>query len=300
MPLKELFKTKPKYVTIKPPTQTPPTGMEAVERPEKKEIPDGLWTKCGGCGQTIYTKELAKNLFVCPRCDHHFRIGARERIAQLLDPGSFSELFTHLHSVDPLGFPDYPAKLKRAQQESGLSEAIVVGTGTLDRIRLGLGVMDANFMMGSMGSVVGEKIALLIEHCLETRLPLVIVAAGGGGARMQEGILSLMQMAKTSAALGRLGKAGILYISVLTDPTMGGVFASFATLGDIIICEPGALLGFTGPRVIQQTIRQTLPPGFQSSKFQLEHGLADMIVHRRDLRPTLGRLLRFHGYGGGT
>lgn len=299
MPLKELFKTKPKYVTIKPPTQTPPAGVEAVERPQK-EIPDGLWTKCGGCGQTIYTKELAKNLFVCPRCDHHFRIGARERIAQLLDHGSFSELFTHLHSVDPLGFPDYPAKLKRAQQESGLSEAIVVGTGTLDGIRLGLGVMDANFMMGSMGSVVGEKVTLLIEHCLEARSPLVIVAAGGGGARMQEGILSLMQMAKTSAALGRLAAAGLLYVSVLTDPTMGGVFASFATLGDIIICEPGALLGFTGPRVIQQTIRQTLPPGFQSSKFQLEHGLADMIVHRRDLRNTLARVLRFHCYGGGA
>lgn len=297
MPFKELFKTKPKYITIKPTADS----RRAVDTLEKKEIPDGLWTKCTGCGQTIYTKELAKNLYVCPRCDRHFRVGAKDRVAQLVDPGSFQELYTDLVSVDPLGFPDYRNKLKKAQHESNLSEAIIVGIGAIQEIPVGLGAMDAGFMMGSMGSVVGEKVTLLIEECRDKGLPLIIVAAGGGGARMQEGILSLMQMAKTSAALGRLAEAGILYISVLTEPTMGGVFASFATLGDIIICEPGAMyLGFTGPRVIQQTIKQTLPPGFQSSKFQLEHGLADMIVHRRELRPTLARLLRFHGYGGGA
>ena len=294
MPLKELFKTRPKYITIKPPAQSP----QSVEAAEKREIPDGLWAKCGGCGQTIYTKELAKNLYVCPRCDYHFRVGAKDRVNQLLDPGSFTELHAELSSVDPLGFPEYPAKLRRAQHDSGLTEAIVVGVGQLDGIPLGLGAMDSSYMMGSMGSVVGEKVTLLIEHCIEARLPSVLVSAGGGGARMQEGILSLMQMAKTAAAVGRLAAEGLLYISVLTDPTMGGVFASFATLGDVIICEPGALLGFTGPRVIQQTIRQTLPQGFQSSRFQLEHGLADLIVSRRDLRNTLARLLRFHGAGG--
>ncbi|MGE5550706.1 MAG: acetyl-CoA carboxylase, carboxyltransferase subunit beta [Bacteroidota bacterium] len=296
MPIKELFKTRPKYITIKPPTQAPQTGAET---PEKKEIPDGLWVKCGGCGQIIYNKELARNLYLCPRCDHHFRVGARERIAQLLDPGSFTELYAGLTSCDPLGFPDYPAKLKRAQRESGLVEAAVIGEGRIENLPLAFGVLDASFMLGSMGSVVGEKITLLLEHGVEAGLPVVIVAGGGGGARMQEGILSLMQMAKTSAAVGRLADAGRLFISVLTDPTMGGVFASFATLGDVIICEPGALLGFTGPRVIQQTIRQTLPPGFQSSRFQLEHGLADMIVSRRDLRQTLATLLRFHEPAGG-
>ncbi len=294
MPLKELFKTRPKYITIKPSAQSP----QSVETVEKREIPDGLWAKCGGCGQTIYTKELAKNLYICPRCEYHFRVGAKDRLAQLLDPGTFTELHANLSSLDPFGFPEYPAKLRRAQHDSGLTEAVVVGVGKLDGIPLGFAAMDSSFMMGSMGSVVGEKVTLLIEHCIEARLPLVIVSAGGGGARMQEGILSLMQMAKTAAALGRLGAAGLLYISVLTDPTMGGVFASFATLGDVIICEPGALLGFTGPRVIQQTIRQTLPQGFQSSKFQLEHGMADLIVSRRDLRHTLARLLRFHGAGG--
>ena len=294
MPLKELFKTRPKYVTIKPPL--PPGAVEATE---KKEIPDGLWVKCSSCRQIIYHKDLAKNLYLCPRCDYHFRVGARERIAQLMDADSFTELFGNLRSIDPLGFPDYQAKVKRAMRETGLSEAVIVGHGTLEDHHIGLGVMDSRFMMGSMGSVVGEKVTSLIEYCIEAQLPLIIISAGGGGARMQEGVLSLMQMVKTSSALGRFGNAGLLYISVLTDPTMGGVFASFATLGDVIICEPGALLGFTGPRVIQQTIRQTLPPGFQSSEFQLEHGLADMIVNRRELRSILARLLRFHGFHGG-
>ncbi|MGE5598293.1 MAG: acetyl-CoA carboxylase, carboxyltransferase subunit beta [Bacteroidota bacterium] len=296
MPLKEYFNTKPKYITIKPPAQAAAVPMDT---PEKKEIPDGLWVKCSACGQIIYHKELAKNLFLCPRCDHHFRVGARERIAQLIDAGTFVELFGDLHPADPLGFPEYQQKIKRAQRDSGLIDGFVAGEAKIDGMPLAFGVLDAGFILGSMGSVVGEKIALLTEHALESRLPLVIVAGGGGGARMQEGILSLMQMAKTSAALGRYAAAGLLYISVLTDPTMGGVFASFATLGDIIICEPGALLGFTGPRVIQQTIRQTLPPGFQSSKFQLEHGLADLVVSRRELRQTIAALLRFHRPAGG-
>ncbi len=295
MPLKELFKTKPKYITIKPTAPAPPGAIEA---PEKKEIPDRLWAKCTECGQIIYHKELAKNLYLCPRCDHHFRVGARERLDQLADPGSFEEICADLMAADPLDFPDYQSKIKRAQRETQLADAVIVGRASMDGIPLGLGIMDANFFIGSMGSVVGEKITTLIEYCTENRLPLCIVSASGGGARMQEGILSLMQMAKTSAALGRLAAAGLLYISVLTDPTMAGVFASFSTLGDVIICEPGAMLGFTGPRVIQQTIRQTLPPGFQSSQFQLEHGLADMIVNRRDLRKVLLQLLRFHGYGG--
>lgn len=295
MPLKELFKTRPKYITIKTPGQA---SQGAPETKEKKEIPDGLWRKCGECGQTIYHKELAKNLFLCPRCNYHFRMGARERVAQLMDPDSFTEMFTEIQTVDPLEFPDYPARIKRAQKDSSLVEGVIVGTGTLEGLCVGLGVMDPTFIMGSMGSVVGEKITLLIEYCQASRLPLIIVSVSGG-ARMQEGILSLMQMAKTSAALGRFAVAGLLYISLMTDPTTAGVFASFGTLGDLNICEPGALLGFTGQRVIQQTIKQTLPPGFQSAEFQMEHGLMDMIVNRRDLRKTLALILRMHQPRGG-
>jgi len=295
MPLKELFKTRPKYITIKAPGQA---GQGALETKDKKEIPDGLWRKCGECGQTIYHKELAKNLYLCPRCNHHFRVGAQERVSQLMDPGSFNELFMEIQTMDPLEFPDYPARVKRAQKDSALSEAVIVGTGTLDGFPVGLGVMESTFIMGSMGSVVGEKITLLIEHCQASRLPLIIVSVSGG-ARMQEGILSLMQMAKTSAALGRFAQAGLLYVSLMTDPTTAGVFASFGTLGDLNICEPGALLGFTGQRVIQQTIKQTLPPGFQSAEFQMEHGLVDMIVNRRDLRKILAQILRMHQPRGG-
>ncbi|MGE5527692.1 MAG: acetyl-CoA carboxylase, carboxyltransferase subunit beta [Patescibacteria group bacterium] len=294
MPLKELFKTRPRYVTIKP-TQA---AQNAVETSEKKEIPDGLWVKCTACGQIIYHKELAKNLFLCPRCNHHFRVGARERIAQLMDPESFTELYADLRTVDPLSFPEYQQRIKRAQRETNLVEAVVVGRGRLEGIPVGLGALDPVFIMGSMGSVVGEKVTRLIEYCLAERLPLIIVSVSGG-ARMQEGILSLMQMAKTSAALGRFAHAGLLYLSVLADAATGGVFASFGMLGDVIICEPRAHLGFAGPIVIQQTIRQSLPPGFQSSEFQLEHGQVDLIVDRRELKKTLALLLRFHGFSGG-
>jgi len=265
-------------------------------RARKKEIPGGLWTKCPGCGELLYNKTLKDNLGVCHKCDHHFRMGAYERIESVLDPGSFREMHKNMVSQDPLKFKgpsDYPTKIKKDQKATGLKDAAVVGEGLLEGKRVALGATDSRFIMGSMGSVVGEKITRLIEYADSEKVPLVIVSGSGGGARMYEGLLSLMQMAKTSAALERLHKNGGLFISVLTNPTMAGVMASFASLGDIIMAEPKALIGFTGPRVIQQTIKQELPDGFQSSEFLLEHGLIDMIVHRSKLRERLSRLLDY-------
>jgi len=233
---------------------------------------------------------------VCPRCNYYFVLGAHERIGLLLDEGSFVEEAVGLMTADPLDFKavkTYREKLKDARAETGLSEACVVGRGTLDGGKVALGVTDSRFIMGSMGSVVGEKVTRLVELAGEKELPLVIVSGSGGGARMYEGILSLMQMAKTSAALARFAQSKLPFISVLTHPTMAGVMASFASLGDVVIAEPGALIGFTGPRVIEQTIRQKLPEGFQRSEFLLEHGLIDMIVNRCDLKPTISRLLNF-------
>ncbi len=233
---------------------------------------------------------------VCPKCNYHFVLSAHQRISLLLDEDSFIEEEADLRSVDPLDFKGvktYKEKLAESQEETGLSEACLVGRGTLDGKELAFGITDSRFIMGSMGSVVGEKITRLIEMAIAQRLPLIIVSGSGGGARMYEGALSLMQMAKTSAALNRYNRIKKVFISVLTDPTMAGVMASFASLGDIIVAEPGALVGFTGPRVIEQTIRQKLPPGFQTSEFLLEHGLIDMVIERRNLKQTLGRLLNF-------
>ena len=263
---------------------------------KKKEIPGGLWTKCVGCGEMLYSKVLKENLMVCPKCDYHFRIGAYERVSSILDHGSFREMCENMASQDPLKFKgpsDYPTKIKKDQKATGMKEAAVVGEGTMNSKRVAFGATDSRFIMGSMGSVVGEKIARLIEHADREKIPLVIVSGSGGGARMYEGLFSLMQMAKTSAALDRFNRNRGLFISVLTNPTMAGVMASFASLGDIIIAEPKALIGFTGPRVIQQTIKQELPDGFQSSEFLMKRGLIDMIVHRKELVKTLSNLMEY-------
>jgi len=267
-----------------------------IVRLKKKEIPDGLWLKCEGCSTVLYVKALEENLKVCPKCDYHFVLGAYERINSLVDAGTFEELDSGMVSVNPLDFKghkSYEEKLSQDQQATGLKEAAVTGEGLLDGKTVLLGVTDSRFIMGSMGSVVGEKLTRMIEKANTKKLPVVIVYGSGGGARMYEGMYSLMQMAKTSAALSYHHRAGLPFISVLTNPTMAGVMASFAGLGDIIIAEPKALIGFTGPRVIEQTIRQKLPEGFQRSEFLLEHGLIDMIVHRKNLKNTISQLITY-------
>jgi len=263
---------------------------------KKKEIPDGLWSKCPTCSHLIFNKILKENLKVCPKCNHHFSLICWERIEMLADDDSFAELYENMESLDPLSFAgpkSYKDKLKEDTAATGLKDAIIVGDAKIDKRSVALGVTDSRFIMGSMGSVVGEKITRLIEHAIEKKLPVVIVSGSGGGARMYEGLLSLMQMAKTCGALSRLKEARLPFISVLTHPTMAGVMASFAGIGDVIMAEPGALIGFTGPRVIKQTIKQDLPKGFQTSEFNLEHGLLDMVVHRKDLKATLSKLLNY-------
>jgi len=266
-----------------------------VEPAKKVDIPDGLWTKCEDCGEFIYNKQLLENYKVCPKCGYHFRLTFSERLALLVDPGTFQELFANLESVDPLGFVDskpYPERIKDSKQKTGLREAIVVGEGKIEGIQVVIGIMDFSFLGGSMASVVGEKVARAAEHALNNHIPLVMVCASGG-ARMQEGIISLMQMPKTAGAVGKLRDAGIPYVSVLTHPTTGGVTASFASLGDVIIAEPKALIGFAGPRVIKQTIRQELPEGFQRAEFLLEHGMVDIVVERAYLKETVAKVLRY-------
>lgn len=261
----------------------------------KVRMPEGLWIKCESCKEIIYKQELERNANVCPRCQHHFRIGARARIDLLVDPGSFHEEDATVHSLDPLNFKDlkgYPDRLKAAKKTTGMEEALLSGTATIGGHRVSLCALEFGFMGGSMGSAVGEKVTRAIERAMAQRIAFIAVSCSGG-ARMQESILSLMQMAKTSAALARLAQAGLPYLSVLTDPTTGGVTASYAMLGDIILAEPKALIGFAGPRVIQDTIRQELPAGFQRAEFLLDHGFADMIVERKNLRPTLIQLLGF-------
>ncbi len=262
---------------------------------EKKEIPGGLWTKCEDCGEIIYTKELEKNLWVCPQCGSHFRIKSRDYINLILDDGVLEEYDGDLVSNDPLRFRDskrYPDRIKESRRKTNLNDAIVTGIGRINAREVSLGVMDFGFIGGSMGSVVGEKVARAIERAVERGIPLVIVSASGG-ARMQESILSLMQMAKTSALLSKLYDRKLPFISVLTNPTTAGVMASFASLGDVIIAEPKALLGFAGPRVIQQTIKQELPEGFQTSEFFLEHGFVDMISERKDLKKNISLMLEY-------
>lgn len=267
-----------------------------VKLVKKRDIPHGLWTKCPECGELIYNKALKESLKVCQKCNYHFTLSAQERIHSLVDKGSFEELQSRLKPMDPLDFQgpkSYKQKLAEEKKKTGLSDACVVAEAKISGKKLILAATDSRFMMGSMGSVVGEKLTRAIERATKSRLPLVIVSGSGGGARMQEGMFSLMQMAKTSAALSRHNQEGLLFVSVLTNPTMAGVLASFASLGDVIIAEPKALIGFTGPRVIEQTIRQKLPDGFQTSEFLLEHGLIDMIVTRKNLKDTLSQLLDY-------
>jgi len=264
-----------------------------MDRP-RSTVPEGLWVKCEGCKEIVYSRDLDRNLKVCPKCGYHFRIDARTRLSLLLDDPQPRELFAGISPVDPLNFRDtkrYRDRLKSYQQASGERDAVIVVQGSIEDIPVILAVMEYRFMGGSMGSVVGEKITRAAERAWERKWPLIVVSASGG-ARMQEGVLSLMQMAKISSALARLRGARLPYLSVLTDPTTGGVTASFAMLGDLNIAEPGALIGFAGPRVIEQTIRQSLPEGFQRSEFLLDHGFLDMVVQRSEMKETLARCLR--------
>ncbi len=267
---------------------------------DPKKIPDGLWVKCPGCAKTVYKRMVEERLDTCPECNFHFPMPAMRRIQVLVDPGTWQEWDAEMSSVDPLKFIDtkpYPERLAQTQAKTGLKDTVVTGTGSLDGAAIGLGVTDFAFMAGSMGSVMGEKIARMIERSTAARMCVVIISASGGGARMQEGALSLLQMAKTSAALGRHHQARLPFISVLTNPTMGGVMASYASLGDVIIAEPKALIGFTGPRVIKETIKQELPEGFQTSEFLLKHGQVDLIVTRQDLRAELRRIIGYLAHG---
>lgn len=253
----------------------------------------GKWVKCDNCKEILYKEEVHKNFSVCPNCGKHFRISARRRIKQIADEGTFEEIGADILTKDPLQFEGYLKKVDALKEKTKIEEAVKCGTCKINGEQVVLAVMDGNFMMGSMGSAVGERITLAIETSIKKRLPLIIFCVSGG-ARMQEGIISLMQMAKTSAALAKHNEAGLLYISVLTDPTTGGVTASFAGLGDIILAEPDALIGFAGPRVIEQTIKQKLPDGFQKSEFLLEHGFIDKIVERKDMKETLYQIIRLH------
>ncbi|GMV65343.1 MAG: acetyl-CoA carboxylase, carboxyltransferase subunit beta [Candidatus Omnitrophica bacterium] len=269
-----------------------PPRYTAINKPVKKtDIPDGLWMRCEKCDEMIFKKEWEDNLKVCPKCGCYSLMGARERLSSLIDEGTFIETDASISSIDPLQFQGYAESLAKSRKRTGEKEAIIAGNAQISGHPCEIGVFDFNFMAGSMGSAVGEKVTRTLERGRDKSQPVVIISAGGGGARMHEGILSLMQMAKTSAAVARLRDNGIPFISVITHPTMGGVAASFASLGDIIIAEPGALIGFAGPRVIEQTIGQRLPDDFQTSEFLLKHGMIDMIVPRHDLRSTLGNLL---------
>ncbi|MEA5082989.1 MAG: acetyl-CoA carboxylase, carboxyltransferase subunit beta [Lachnospiraceae bacterium] len=282
-----LFKKK-NYIMLERPQRKEPVAEE-IENPS---IPDGMWVKCGHCKNLIYQKEMS-DFKVCPKCGGHFRMSAMERIAVTCDEGSFIEYDKNMISKDPMGYPDYDKIIEKAQEKSGIKEGVVSGRCKINGQDTVISVMDSNFMMGSMGSVVGEKITRSIERSTSMNLPIVIFTTSGG-ARMQEGIISLMQMAKTSAALKKHSEAGLLYIAVMTDPTTGGVSASFASLGDIIIAEPKATIGFAGQRVIEGTINEKLPEGFQKAEFQLEHGFVDKIVKRNEMKEVLGKLLALH------
>lgn len=253
----------------------------------------GKWVKCEACNEILYKEDVKANLSVCPNCGKHFRLSARRRIKQIVDEGTFKELNENMQTLDPLNFKGYLDKIKVLQEKTNIKEAIKTGFGKIEGQDVALGVMDGNFMMGSMGSVVGEKVTCLVEEAIKRKLPVILFCASGG-ARMQEGMISLMQMAKTSSSLAKLDEAGLLYISVLTDPTTGGVTASFASLGDIILAEPDSLIGFAGPRVIEQTMKQKLPEGFQKAEFLLEHGFIDKIVERKDMKYTLAQILKMH------
>ncbi len=262
-----------------------------VPKRERLEIPPDAWEKCEACGHTDLREKFARNLNVCPTCDYHRRIRASEYASILLDDGAYEEVAAGVHSTDPLGFPEYPQRIKKASANAGEQDALLAVSGQLGEMPVNIGVMDFAFMGGSMGSVVGEKISRLGQRSLERKYPLIIVSASGG-ARMQEGVLSLMQMAKAAAILSQLAERKIPYISILTNPTTGGVSASYAMLGDAILSEPGAVIGFAGARVIKQTLGQDLPEGFQTAEFLLDHGMLDQVVHRRDLKRMVGTMLR--------
>lgn len=282
-----LFSKKDKYIRINP-------NRSLREKPQAKpEVPDELFSKCPGCKHTIYQKDLGSDR-ICPHCGYTFRISAQERLALTIDMGSFLEMFTGIETQDPLEFPGYQKKLASMREKTGLDEAVVTGTALIKGEKVALGIMDSNFIMASMGTVVGEKITRLFEYATAEKLPVVLFTASGG-ARMQEGIMSLMQMAKISAAVKRHSNAGLLYLTVLTDPTTGGVTASFAMEGDIILAEPQTLIGFAGRRVIENTVRETLPDDFQKAEFLQEHGFVDAIVKRTELADTIATLLSFHG-----
>lgn len=281
---KDIFSKKKKYATI-------PNEIK------KQDIPEGLMMKCKNCDKIYYRKEMKKHLYVCPNCKHHHPLNAWKRINSLCDTDSFTEWDKHLTSVNPLSFPDYEEKLEKDKKKTGLEEAIVTGKGTIDGNPIVLAVMDSRFRMGSMGSAVGEKLARAIENARKENLPMSIFSASGG-ARMQEGMLSLMQMAKTSIAIKRFSDSGGLLISVMTHPTTGGVSASFASLGDYNFAEPGALIGFAGRRIIEQTIREKLPKDFQTSEFLMKHGQLDKIIEREKMKETLSLLLKLHAKGG--
>jgi len=281
--------------SAKPPA---PASANDGKSARRKGVPEGLWLRCDACSASLYRKQVQQQLNVCPKCSHHFYVSAWERIAQVLDDGTFEPMNEHLMPTDPLEFQDrrpYAERLIGEQKRTGLTDAALTGTGMIRARRVAFAVTDSAFIMGSMGSVVGERLTRLIEHATEQNIALIIVSASGGGARMHEGILSLMQMAKVSAALARYHDAGGLFISVLTNPTMGGVAASFASLGDIIFAEPKALIGFAGPRTIKATIGIELPEGFQTSEFLLEHGYIDRIVHRRSLKTEIASAIDYCG-----
>lgn len=262
----------------------------------KIDIPVGKWAKCEKCKEIIYKETLRENLSVCPNCGHYFRMHINKRLESIIDKDTYKKFDINIETNNPLGLEDYPKKLKTLREKTGIEEAVATGTGKINGEEVVICIMDSGFLMGSMGIVVGEKITNAVEEAIKRKLPLIIFTASGG-ARMQEGIISLMQMAKTTSALTKLDKAGLLYISVLTDPTYGGVTASFASLGDIVLAEPGAMIGFAGQRVIEQTIGESLPEGFQTAEFLLEHGFIDKIVERKDLKNTLSTLISFHKGG---
>ena len=270
---------------------------QAVNKKQSNvDIPVGKWIKCEACKEILYKDSLRDNLHICPNCGHYFRMHIGRRLELMIDEGTYTRFDLNLDTTNPLGLEDYPKKLKNLREKTGLEEAVSCGIGNINGEKVVICVMDSGFLMGSMGVVVGEKITYAIEQAIEKRLPLIIFSVSGG-ARMQEGIISLMQMAKTTAALTKLDKEGLLYISVLTDPTYGGVTASFASLGDIILAEPKSMIGFAGPRVIEQTIGEELPEGFQTAEFLLEHGFIDKIVERKDLKDTIYQLLKLHKGG---
>lgn len=283
--LKDLFKKGPTYGTVK---------NKDIPKEEKPNIPSGMWAKCDKCGNIIYNEDLISNSYVCSSCNNHLRINAWKRIELFFDKGTFREMFTDVKTKNPLNFPGYKEKINESKEKTDSSEAVITGVGYLAGKKVAAGIMDSFFMMGSMGTCVGERLTLIIEYAIKERLPLIIFTTSGG-ARMQEGIFSLMQMAKVSAALAKFDEAGLLYITVLTNPTTGGVTASFAMEGDIILSEPGALIGFAGRRVIENTIKETLPEDFQRAEFLLKKGFIDAIVDRRELRKVVNKILVMHG-----